>query len=109
MENSSFTVSEEEFTQQLCKPLGKYWNRAIVVFHNYCENLSLGVTELLSKAVFQGKVPEVLKALEVHFKEHLVLQDPKIRGTVRTNGVNQTQAKFVSICEMILKLKPPMM
>ncbi len=100
-------VYEPQFQNLLQSKLGDAWDRALTVFHNYGEDMSWDVTNVLLHAVDKGKVKDVIGTLEKHYESHLQFQHPDIRGTVSDDfGVNPTMAMFFNLCRHTLGLQP---
>jgi len=64
-------IFEKDFQRLFEKRLGRFWNRSLRVFQNYGKEFSWDVTNLFYSAVEQGKVQEVLVALEGYWQNCL--------------------------------------
>ena len=98
-------VSEDRFREVLGVRLGQHLDRAVVILKNFGPRLSYDVTNVLFYAVDKGKVDEVLKILDEHWREYLGFQHPDIRGTVKDlSGFNRTQTMFLGLYKDTLGL-----
>lgn len=92
----SLLITPVQFTRILKDDLGPEWSRALVIFDNFGERLSIEVTNALIQAVDSRNVEEVLKALEEYFERYLSKDPPEARGT-RTH---YDQAFFIRLAGM---------
>ncbi len=100
-------LNEEQFREALQAKLGGEYERALDLFGKCGRHLSFDVTNVLLHAADQGKVDEVLSAIQKHYVKHLQYQHPDIRGCVANwAGVNPTEVVFREICEKTLGLEP---
>ncbi len=100
-------VTEAKFKEAFQDKLVGHFGRALDVFRNYGEAMSVDVTTVLLHAIDKEKVEEVIKELETHWEKVLQFQHPEIRGRVNdVFGINQTQATFLHICRDTLGLLP---
>lgn len=74
-------ITREQFDGLFLKErLGDQHERAVEVFETCGVILSLDVTTMLLHAVDQGKVPDVLSAIEKFIESDLKYQHPDARG-----------------------------
>lgn len=97
------TVTAEKFDLLMLPKLGSNFERAKKVFEGLGEGLSWDVTNVLLHAVEQGKVDEVLVALEKHYEKDAKLQHPEFRGS---KFDAKGRAAFMHIVHDILHLRP---
>ena len=89
-------ITPLQFTRILKDDLGPQWSRALAVFDNFGERLSIEVTNALIQAADSGNVEEVLQSLEEYFERYLSKDPPEERGT----RAHSDQAFFIRLAGM---------